>query len=98
MRGGNKMRKNYKNCLIKYDREDDVIIIENIEVKKENRNKGFAKRALKMFLNQYKHYDIELHAYGQDIETDNEKLREFYEKLGFEVVAGNKSDGYEMKI
>ena len=91
------MKIKYQNCEIKYSREDDILVIDNIQVPQDKRNKGYAKRAMKKFINRYKNENIELHAYAQDEQTNTKKLVNFYESFGFDVVCGDDSNGYEMK-
>lgn len=83
-------------CTILFYEENGSIIIDNIEVTKESRNKGIATKAMQDFIVEYGDKQIELHAYPQDNDTDIFRLVEFYEKFGFVVECGSESCGFEM--
>ena len=83
---------------IDYKIEDGIVILDMLQVKNEHRNKGIAIKAMQSFINKFKGRTIELHAYPQDNTTTLDKLVNFYEKFGFDVVCGSELSGYEMKI
>ena len=76
--------------------EENKIIIENIFVPVGLRGKGLAREAMIEFLGKNKGVAVELHAYPQEDGIDVFRLVEFYESLGFEVVCGSESVGFEM--
>ena len=58
------------------------LILENVFVKKEFRKKGIAKKLIKKFLSNWKNKNMKA------IRLDfPERLRDFYERLGFRVTA-----------
>ena len=58
------------------------LILENVFVKKEFRKKGIAKKLIKKFLSNWKNKNMKA------IRLDcQERLRDFYERLGFRVTA-----------
>jgi ribosomal protein S18 acetylase RimI-like enzyme len=91
------MKNKTNKYTIDYDIEDDVIILNNIEVLQEYRNCGWGRKAMEKFMDEFGDRKIELHAYAQDETTDTNRLVEFYESFGFEVVTGCEEWGFEMK-
>ncbi len=85
-----------KKYSIDYTIDGDVVVLDNLEVKKEFRGKGLGKKAMIRFIIKFIGWKMELHAYAQDEETSTERLVSFYKKFGFEVVEGSELSGYEM--
>jgi ribosomal protein S18 acetylase RimI-like enzyme len=76
--------------------ENGNLVIENIFVPNELRGQGIAKKMMQELIENNKNIDIELHAYPQDEQTDINKLVEFYESFGFEIIGGSEDWGFEM--
>lgn len=90
------MKFKSKNCEIIYSIEENIVIIDSINVKLKNRGKGFAKIALKNFLEKFNLMKIEGHAYPQDNKTNMEKLLEFYKNFGFKIGSRDNKYGWEI--
>jgi len=87
-------RKKYH---LDYYTENGNVIIDMLTVYPEYRNQGVATKAMTFFNKKFAGKNCELHAFGQEIDTDTNRLVSFYEKFGFEVVAGSEEIGFEMK-
>ena len=91
------MKQVTDNCTITYSIEENEVIIDMIEVDYNNRGKGFAKKAMELFMEEHYGKVITLHAYSQEEDISTEMLVEFYKKFGFKVVAGSSRYGFEME-
>lgn len=63
-------------------KEKEILILEDVYVKKEHRKKGIAKKLIEKVISDFKKYKIKQIKFNCP-----ERLRGFYEKLGFKVTS-----------
>lgn len=70
---------------------DNIIYIEELEITKRQRKKGYGKSLIQYLITNYSNFFIEL-----IVDKDNVNAINFYNKFGFEIIEDNKST-YKMK-